>query len=297
VAKPSKQHRDITAQPSIAELLQNVRPHHQLGQSFVIDERVLEREAGYAEIGTGDTVLEVGAGIGNLTRCLAARASQVIAVERDQQFEVGLTGLARRYGNITLVWGDALAVPIPPFGKVVANLPYRVALPITFRLLGYRFSCGVLMIQENMARHLCAGPGEAGYGRISVTVQRQARTEFLETVPRSVFSPAPEVDSAVVRLWPIGEPLPIASAEAFKRLLDHCFRYRDDKLAAALQRLAGTSDVVPLLRGALRNRRVSQLTPAEFGEVSRFLDAHKVRLPAISDAAKKNAQKPRKKAR
>jgi 16S rRNA (adenine1518-N6/adenine1519-N6)-dimethyltransferase len=279
---------------ALTDLLRNVRPQSRLGQSFLMEGRILECEIDYAQVGAEDTVLEVGAGIGNLTERLATRAGQVIAVECDRRFRPRLDSLAETHGNITPLWGDALAVPLPPFSKVVSNLPYRVALPIIFRLLDYPFTDGVVMLQENMARHICAGPGEAGYGRISVTVQRLARTQLLDTVPRSAFSPAPSVDSAMVRLCPVTSPFGVASAEAFKRLLDHLFLYREDRLSAALGRLAGAAPVAPLLPGKLRNKQVSQLTPEEFGEVSRFLDGHKVRLAAVSDAAKRTAQKPRK---
>jgi 16S rRNA (adenine1518-N6/adenine1519-N6)-dimethyltransferase len=278
----------------MTDLLRDIRPQPRLGQSFLMDGHILECEIDYARVGADDTVLEVGAGIGNLTERLATRAGHVIAVECDRQFRRRLDSLVQIHGNITPLWGDALAVPIPPFSKVVSNLPYRVALPIIFRLLDYPFADGVVMLQENMARHICAGPGEAGYGRISVTVQRLARTQLLDTVPRSAFSPAPSVDSAMVRLWPVTGPFGVASSEAFKRLLDHAFLYREDRLSAALGRLAGAAAVLALLPGSLRSKRVSQLRPEEFGEVSRFLDAHKVRLPAVSDAAKRTAQKPRK---
>jgi len=278
----------------MTDLLRNIRPQPQLGQSFLMEGRILECEIDYARVGAEDTVLEVGAGIGNLTERLATRAGQVIAVECDQQFRPRLERLAETHGNITPLWGDALAVPLPPFSKVVSNLPYRVALPIILRLLDYPFASAVVMLQENMARHICAGPGEAGYGRISVTVQRLARTQLLDTVPRSAFSPAPSVDSAMVRLWPVTGPFSVASAEAFKRLLDHAFLYREDRLSAVLRRLAGAAAVAPLLPSKLRSKRVSQLTPEEFGEVSRFLDTHKVRLTAVSDVAKRTAQKPRK---
>jgi len=278
----------------MTDLPRDIRPQPRLGQSFLMDRRILECEVDYAQVGAEDTVLEVRAGIGNLTERLATRAGQVIAIECDQQFRPRLDSLAQAHGNITPLWGDALAVPLPPFSKVVSNLPYRVALPIIFRLLDHPFAGGVVMLQENMARHICAGPGEAGYGRISVTVQRLARTQLLDTVPRSAFSPAPNVDSAMVRLWPVTGPFGVASAEAFKRLLDHLFLHREDRLSAALGRLAGAAALAPLLPGTLRSKRVSQLTPEEFGEVSRFLDAHKVRLAAVSAAAKRTAQKPRK---
>jgi 16S rRNA (adenine1518-N6/adenine1519-N6)-dimethyltransferase len=276
------------------DLPRDIRPQPRLGQSFLMEGRILECEIDYAGVGAEDTVLEVGAGIGNLTERLATRAGQVIAIEYDQQFRPRLDSLAETHGNITPLWGDALAVPLPPFSKVVSNLPYRVALPIILRLLDYPFASGVVMLQANMARRICAGPGEAGYGRISVTVQRLARTQLLDTVPRSAFSPEPSVDSAMVRLWPVTGPFGVASAEAFKRLLDHAFLFREDALSAALSRLAGAAAVAPLLPGKLRSKRVSQLAPEEFGEVSRFLDAHKVRLTAVSNAAKRTAQKPRK---
>jgi 16S rRNA (adenine1518-N6/adenine1519-N6)-dimethyltransferase len=271
--------------PAMTGVLRGVRPRHRLGQSFLMDAAMADREVDYAGIDARDTVLEVGAGIGNLTERLASRAAHVIAIECDQQFRPRLDGLARAHGNITLVWGDALAVRLPPFTKVVSNLPYRVALPVVLRLLEHPFAGGVVMLQQNMAQHVCAGPGEAGYGRTSVTVQRRAQAELLDTVPRSAFWPEPKVDSAMVRLRPVARPFGVASDEAFKRLLEHAFRHRDDRLSAALLRLAGAAEAVPLLPGRLRDKRVSALTPTEFGEISRFLDGHKVRLPAAGSPA------------
>lgn len=261
-----------------------------LGQNFLTDQGFLDAEISYAGVGAADTVLEVGAGTGNLTRRLAARAGHVVAIEYDRQFRPVLDSLAAACGNITVIWGDALAVRLPPFGKVVANLPYQVALPVLLRLLDHRFDSGVLIIQKDMAHKICAGPGEAGYGRVSVTVQRQARAELLQLVPGSAFSPPPRVDSAIVRVRPVSDPFPVGSGEAFRRLLDNLFLHRDEKLGAALGRLAGAAEAVSLLPGRLRGRPVSQLTPEEFGEVSRFLDSHKVRLPAVSNAAKRRNQ-------
>jgi 16S rRNA (adenine1518-N6/adenine1519-N6)-dimethyltransferase len=276
----------------LIDMPRDISPQRQLGQNFVLDERILEREIDYADIAAEDTVLEIGAGFGNLTERLAVRAGNVIAVEFDRQFKNRLESLASIHGNISLIWGDARSVLLPPFNKVVANLPYRVALPIVFRLLDYPFGTAALLIQETMAQRICAGPGEAGYGRLSVTVQRLAHADLLDTVPRTAFSPAPDVDSAIVRLRPVAAPFSVAPAEAFRRLLDHLFLYRDDKLIFALQRLASAHAVALLLPKELRNRQVCQMTPAELGEVSRFLDSRKVDLPATSKAAKRKAGKP-----
>jgi 16S rRNA (adenine1518-N6/adenine1519-N6)-dimethyltransferase len=263
-----------------------------LGQNFLTDEAILDAETSYAGISTADTVLEVGAGPGNLTERLARRAGHVIAIEYDRQFRARLDRLSEAYGNVTLIWGDALAAALPPFSKVVANLPYQVALPVMLRLLDHSFDSGVLIIQKDMAQRICAGPGDAGYGRVSVTVQRLARTELVGDVPSSAFSPPPRVDSAIVRIRPVGDPFPVGSGEAFRRLLDNAFLYRDEKLGAALGQLAVAAGAAVVLPGRLRGKRVSGLTPEEFGEVSRFLDSRKVRLPAVSDSAKRRARAP-----
>jgi 16S rRNA (adenine1518-N6/adenine1519-N6)-dimethyltransferase len=254
---------------------------------------VLDREIGYADVAAEDTVLEIGAGTGNLTAGLAARARRVVAVECDRQFAACLDRLADEHGNVAILWGDARTVPFPPFDRVVANLPYRVALPIIFRLLDYPFGCAVLILQQDMAQHLCAGAGQAGYGRLSVTVQRLALAELLDTVPRQAFSPPPEVASAMVRLRPIAAPFPVGSDAAFRQLLDYLFLHRDDRLASALQRLGDARAAVPALPRRLRDRPVAQLTPAEFGEISRFLDSRGVRLPKVSDSVKRRAQQRR----
>lgn len=281
------------------QLPRDISPRRELGQNFLVDERALTREVELARIAAGDTVLEIGPGIGYLTERLAQQAGQdgqVVAVERDRQFASRLESLTRRYRNISVIWGDAVTVALPQFDRLVANLPYRVALPVLLRLLEYPFAGGLVMVQQDMARNICAGPGEAGYGWLGVTVQRLARAELLDTVPRTAFAPAPEVDSALVRLEPNGAPFPVPSAAAFRQLLDFLFLHRAAKLIAALQRLDDGPAVAPLLPARLRGKQVPQLTPAEFGEVSRFLDAHDVTLPAISDSVKRRAQQPRRKA-
>ena len=275
------------------DLPSDVGPHRQLGQNFLMDERILAREVELAGIAAGDTVLEVGPGIGNLTELLARRAGQVVTVERDRQFAERLDRLTARHPNVTVIWGDARTIRLPRFDRVVANLPYRIALPVLFRLLERPFTAGLIMVQQDMARHICAAPGEPGYGRLSVTVQRLARAELLDTVPRAAFAPAPEVDSALVRLRPEARPFPVASDAGFRRLLDYLFLHRDERLIGALQQLDAARGVAPQLPARLRGRQVTQLTPAELGEVSRFLDARDVALPVVSNTEKRRAQQQR----
>ena len=105
----------------------SIRPKKKLGQNFLTDDAVLRREVACADIAAGDTVLEIGAGIGNLTQLLLERAGQVVAVEQDRQFAPCLKDLQRRHEHLKVIWGDALAVDFPRFDKAVANLPYQVA--------------------------------------------------------------------------------------------------------------------------------------------------------------------------
>jgi 16S rRNA (adenine1518-N6/adenine1519-N6)-dimethyltransferase len=266
-----------------------------LGQNFLTDDAFLAAEVAYAQVNGADTVLEVGAGTGSLTERLARHAGHVIAIEYDGQFRARLGRLAAASGNVTLIWGDALTVGLPPFNKVVANLPYQVALPVMLRLLDHSFDRGVLIIQKEMAQRICAEPGDAGYGRVSVTMQRLARTELLGDVPGSAFSPAPRVDSAIIRIRPVSNPFPVGADEAFRRLLDNAFLQRGERLGVALGGLPDAAQAAVALPGRLRGKRVSWLTPEEFGEVSRFLDSRKVRLPAVSDSAKRRAQAPPRK--
>ena len=136
-------------------------------------------------------MLEIGAGIGNLTRLLLERAGQVVAIEQDRQFAPCLKDLQRQHEHLKVIWGDALAVDFPRFDKAVANLPYQVALPIVFKLLNQRFERAVLMLPKRLAQRLCATVGQPGYSRIGVTVGRLAQVEWIEQVGKDAFFPPP----------------------------------------------------------------------------------------------------------
>ena len=168
-----------------------IRPKKKLGQNFLTDAAVLRREVACADIAAGDTVLEIGAGIGNLTQLLLERAGQVVAVEQDRQFAPCLKDLQRQHKHLRVIWGDALAVDFPRFDKAVANLPYQVALPIVFKLLNQRFERAVLMLPKRLAQRLCATVGQPGYSRIGVTVGRLAQVEWIEQVGKDAFFPRP----------------------------------------------------------------------------------------------------------
>ena len=252
-----------------------IRPKRDLGQHFLTDKSVLQREVACAQVGRADAVLEIGAGIGNLTELLLQKAGRVIAIEVDRQFETSLLELQGRYGNLEIVWGDALEVAFPPFDKVVASLPYKVALPITFKLLDFRFERGILIYQHRLAQRICASVAENGYSRLGVSIARRAQVELLETIGRDAFHPRPDVDSAMVELRPTQARFDIPSEKFFKLVLEQLFAQRTRSVQQAVRGIRNRKLPRPALERALENmgaqikkRQVSSIAPRDFGRIS-----------------------------
>ncbi|MFW6448467.1 MAG: 16S rRNA (adenine(1518)-N(6)/adenine(1519)-N(6))-dimethyltransferase RsmA [Halobacteriota archaeon] len=255
-----------------------VRGDPRRDQHFLIDDRVLDRIASYvADLGLdGGTVLEVGAGVGNLTDRLLTVAGRVVAVERDGR----LAGFLEREfadavaaGTLEVVHGDALEVDVPAFDAAAANLPYGVASEILFRLLPRRRPM-VVMVQREFADRLCADAGEADYGRLTVTAWVYAESRILEVVPPTAFEPAPPVESAVVRLDPRPAPLEGPAIEAFEAVVRAVFTQRRKTLRNAIRNtthLSGIDDpeaLVAALPDGWAGRRPGELDPEGYVELA-----------------------------
>jgi 16S rRNA (adenine1518-N6/adenine1519-N6)-dimethyltransferase len=145
--------------------------------------------------------LEIGGGLGILTKYLVHQAKHVHVIELDSGLAQSLRDEFKDYENITIIEGDALKVPLPPVTKIVSNLPYSISSEITFRMLReMKFEQAVLMYQKEFAQRLHATPGTPEYSRLSVNIGYQAEVEHLFDVPANQFYPEPAVDSVVVRL-------------------------------------------------------------------------------------------------
>jgi 16S rRNA (adenine1518-N6/adenine1519-N6)-dimethyltransferase len=214
-----------------------------LGQSFLIDPTVLRRILEGGELQVEDRVLEIGAGVGTLTRGLAERCHRVIAVEIDPGLFQILEHLFQGQAHVTLVRGDARHVDIESLleegpWKVIANLPYSVVTPLIARLLevSHRFSLLLLMVQREVAERLMASPGTKAYGSLSVLAQYYADVETVIRVPRTVFYPRPQVDSAVVKFTVLPSPRVLPADPAlFFRLVRAAFAHRRKTLINALR--------------------------------------------------------------
>ncbi|MEM2934062.1 MAG: 16S rRNA (adenine(1518)-N(6)/adenine(1519)-N(6))-dimethyltransferase RsmA [Methanocellales archaeon] len=239
------------------------------GQHFLKDERVLQRIVKYAQVGKRDVVLEIGAGKGNLTRALAAKAKQVYAIELDKKLASELR-MEFAGKNVVVIEGNALKLDFPEFSKVVANLPYYISSNLTFKLLRHKFKLGVLMYQKEFAERMIASPSSESYGRLSVTAQHYAEIEILEIVPKSAFQPVPEVDSAIVRLKLRKPSYEVKDEGFFLKLVTACFAQRRKKLKNAILKAANSLELnrmaleEAIKESSLWNKRAEELSPAMF---------------------------------
>jgi len=248
-----------------------IRPKKRLGQHFLVDSRVAMRHVGHAAIRSSDTVLEIGPGLGVLTRLLAERARHVVAIEADRRF---VAFLRDSLPEVEVIEGDALAIEWPRFDIMASNLPYQISSPLTFRLLDEPFRLAVLMYQWEFARRMIAQPATADYSRLSVGVYRRAACEILELVPRNAFHPQPRVDSALVRLGPRPPPFPIADPDRYDAVVDALFRHRrktvENGLRLGWPSLARSPDALEAVLPTVpfRTRRVEELSPQEIGRIA-----------------------------
>ncbi|HID47461.1 MAG TPA: ribosomal RNA small subunit methyltransferase A, partial [Methanococcaceae archaeon] len=179
-----------------------MRYSKKLGQCFLRDKNIVKKAVDAAHLNSKDKVLEIGLGKGILTEELAERAKKVYVIELDRRLEPFAQGITSRYDNVEVIWGDALKVDFNTldFNKVVANLPYQISSPITFKLLKHNFDLAVLMYQYEFARRMVAKRGTEDYGRLSVAIQYYGDVEFICKVPPKAFFPRPKVYSAVVKI-------------------------------------------------------------------------------------------------
>lgn len=271
-----------------------IRADYDHGQNFLLDEAVLDREVEYAGVGPDDHVLEIGPGIAHLTRKLTEKAAHVHVIEIDPQFRPLLEALAEEAGNLTLHWGDATAIDWPQVNIVVANLPYRQSLPLIFRMLETEsIERVVVIIQERLARRLAARPGQNGYSRISVALQRTAAARVLEVVRDRLFSPPPKVDSAMLRFHRI-RPRFVQSDEDYSRnCLDYLFLRRESSLEGATTGLEPEKAVRQALEAmpeAVRSNRIAAQAPESLGRFAELAFQAGVRIPEVTATDKQKSQ-------
>jgi 16S rRNA (adenine1518-N6/adenine1519-N6)-dimethyltransferase len=227
-----------------------IRPTKTLGQNFVIDGNTIRRIVAAAGIGPDETVLEVGPGLGSLTLGLLDAAASVVAVEIDPVLAAKLPATVKEWrpaaaGSFHLVQGDAMKVtelPVEPTA-LVANLPYNVAVPVVLHLLQHFPSLrhGLVMVQDEVADRLAAGPGSKTYGVPSVKAAWYSRMRKAGVIGMNVFWPAPKIHSGLVSFTRHEPPATTASREQVFAVVDAAFAQRRKTLRAALAGWAGSA--------------------------------------------------------
>ena len=225
-----------------------IRPTKTLGQNFVIDGNTIRRIVSVASIGPDETVLEVGPGLGSLTLGLLDAAKTVVAVEIDPVLAAKLPETVRAWrpeaaGSFHLVQADAMKVtslPVEPTA-LVANLPYNVAVPVVLHLLQHFPSLqhGLVMVQDEVADRLAAGPGSKTYGVPSVKAAWYSSMRKAGVIGMNVFWPAPKIHSGLVAFTRRETPATTATREQVFAVIDAAFAQRRKTLRAALAGWAG----------------------------------------------------------
>lgn len=281
-------------EPSVFDLIRryDLDPKKSLGQHFLVDESHLARIAGAADLTAEDTVLEIGPGLGVLTRHLIARAGRVVAVELDGRLLGVLADRFAEADNVSFVHGDILKLdpcqllaqmdsagvsasvtPIRPRYKVVANLPYYITSAVLRHLL--ECACpptvAVVMVQREVAERICAEPGKMSL--LAVSVQFYGHPRIVQRVPAGAFHPRPKVDSAVVRLDLFAAP-PVdqVSSAHFFRVVRAGFSQKRKQLLNSLSAGLGLAkeDVRAVLLAAAIDpqRRPETLSVSEWGRLA-----------------------------
>lgn len=257
-----------------------IRPTKTLGQNFVIDPNTVRRIVRAAGVGHDDVVVEVGPGLGSLTLALLPEVSRVVAVEVDDGLATALPVTVAEYAptlaaRLDVVAADAMRVtelPGPSPTALVANLPYNVAVPVLLHMLATfpTLRRALVMVQKEVADRLAEPPGSRTYGVPSVKAAWYAKVSKAGAVGRTVFWPAPNVDSGLV-LLERREPPPGVARDAVFSVVDAAFAQRRKTLRAALSGWAGSpaaAEAVLVAAGVAPTTRGEQLDVHDFARIA-----------------------------
>lgn len=252
-----------------------------LGQNFLTDQKVLDDIVNGSDVCEEDFIIEIGPGVGTLTKELLKKAKNVCAVELDSNLIPILQEELKEFHNFDLIHKDALKVDFKELigyeknVKVVANLPYYVTTPIIARLLkeGYKFKSLTIMIQKEVAERIDASPNCKEFGSLSVLVQYYCDTKIIRKVPPTCFIPQPKVDSIIIRLDRLSQPrVNVLDEELFFKIVRQSFNMRRKTLRNAIKSLGDVSsdkiDEVFNNADIDQRRRGETLSLEEFGRLA-----------------------------
>jgi 16S rRNA (adenine1518-N6/adenine1519-N6)-dimethyltransferase len=254
-------------------------PKRAFGQNFMIEPSIYQFMVKYASLGRNDTVLDIGAGLGFLTRFMADKCKGVIAVEADTELGTILRRQLSHFFNVKVIEGSILRVNIPQFNKIVSTPPYSISSRLLLWILKRGFDSAVLVFQREFADRLAASVGNRNYGWLTVLTYFHAQVELLDNVPKSMFFPPPKVDSVITRLTPRrSRPIKLENEAALKKIVQMLFTQRNKKVrTAALPylkhvRILSKEEACKVVETLpFRDKRVRDLAPEDFGALADVL--------------------------
>ena len=259
----------------------NAGPRHgqhiarrRFGQNFLADPHYIARIVAAIDPRAGDNMVEIGPGLGALTRSLIDACGQLTAIEIDRDLAARLT-TEYPVDRLRLHTADALDFDFAVLGKelrVIGNLPYNISTPLLFHLAGFAAIVRdiTVMLQKEVVQRMAAAPDTAEYGRLSVMLQARFAVERLFIVPAGAFRPAPKVESAVARLRPLGDARPhIADEALFAQIVTAAFGQRRKTLRNALKQFA--NEAVLESQGIAAGARGETLAVADYVRLANAL--------------------------
>jgi len=278
---------DITSPREIMKLFRHygLQPLRHLGQNFLIDANVVRKIVAAAEVGPGDSVIEVGPGAGALTVTIARSGANLVVLEIDRGLVRLLGDLLQPWPTVRILEQDVLksdwkelittfkhGAPI----KLVSNLPYNISGPFMYNLFeeGFPFNGAVLMFQKEVAHRLVATPGDSDYGALSVISRYYTEGKILFAVSKNVFWPRPKVGSAVLKLQPRFRILNTEEEPLFWKLVQGVFQQRRKTIQNSMLRVFALPR--PLLNGLLDeasidpSSRPEELSVEQFAKLTRI---------------------------
>lgn len=260
----------------------------QLGQNFITDKNLLAAIVVASGVGENDVVVEIGCGAGTLTRALSERVKRVISFEVDKSLQPVLERTLAGCKNTEVVFRDFLKVDLKEFESVtggyfvVANLPYYVTTPLIMKIIEQSGKCLGLsvMVQKEVAERLCASAGTPEYGAITAMVALRAECEIVKRVPRTLFYPRPNVDSAVVK-FTFRDSLKVSDKAMYKKVVHAAFLSRRKTLENNLVTAFGFTREVA--QGALSacgidlKARGETLSPERFAALADYITENRPR--------------------
>ncbi|ADL67698.1 dimethyladenosine transferase [Thermoanaerobacterium thermosaccharolyticum DSM 571] len=261
-----------------------------LGQNFIFDEGILSKIADLADITKDDNVIEIGAGLGTLTREIVERAKNVVAYEIDDEAVGILRDKLREYKNLIILNDDIMKADLKGVVdkyfdgdkcKVVANLPYYITSPIIMKLLESHLMKDItILIQKEVAERICAEPGSKEYGVLTVAVNYYSKPEMLLELPPEVFSPKPKVSSTLIKLHVLDEPpVFVKNEKLFFKVVKASFGQRRKVITNSLKSLNIDQSLIlnALLKcGIDLKQRGETLSIEKFAELANAIDDMKM---------------------